>query len=381
MPPAGGWPGVHVPLLHGDIRPAAILGSVMRSRSECPLITSPVPRAAWESLVESDPDAVVTQSLAWHDAVFADGRYKDVSRFYEFPSGQKVVLPLARRRRRTAWTTVTASWPRDWGLCGPISSGGQISAVEASAVLADLAGHGTLVAEVQLRHGASEAWLGEARQYQIEERGYHVLDLAGGFDAVWTHRFRSAARTAVRKAERSGIEVEVDRSGQFLPVFYDLYEKSIQRWAAIQHEPLWLTRWRTIRATPPRMLAAVSEHFGKDCGVWVARWKGVPVAAIVVLQSGTHAKYWRGAMDKELATPVRANDFLHSVAIEQACRDGYSCYEMGQSRPGSPLAAFKEKLGATIQSGHTLRAERIPLQALTRASRNAAKKAIGFRDV
>ena len=52
----------------------------------------------------------ITQSLAWHNAVFADGRYKDVSRLYEFPCGRQVVLPLARRRRRPAWTTVTASW-------------------------------------------------------------------------------------------------------------------------------------------------------------------------------------------------------------------------------------------------------------------------------
>jgi hypothetical protein len=360
---------------------SSTLGNAMKSRNGRPVITSPVPRAVWESLIEADPDAVVTQSLAWHDAVFADGRYKDVSRLYEFPSGRQVVLPLARRRRRPAWTTVTASWPRAWGVCGPISSGGQITAEEAASVLADLAGQGALVAEVQLRYGASEAWLSEARQYQIEEHGCHVLDLAGGYNQVWTHRFRSAARTAVRKAERSGVEVEVDTSGQLLPVFYDLYEKSMLRWAAMQHEPLWLTRWRTIRATPPKMLAAVSEHFGKDCGIWVARSEGVPVAAIIVIQSGTHAKYWRGAMDKELATPVRANEFLHSLAIEQACRDGHRCYEMGQSRPGSPLAAFKEKLGATTQSGHTLRAERIPLQAFTRASRNAAKKVIGFRDV
>jgi hypothetical protein len=323
----------------------------------------------------------VTQSLAWRDAVFADGRYKDVSRLYEFPSGRQVVLPLARRRRRPAWTTVTASWPRAWGVCGPISRDGQISTAEAAAVLADLAGQGALVAEIQLRHGASEGWLSEARQYQIAERGCHVLDLAGGFSQVWTHKFRGTARTAVRKAEHSGLEVEVDRSGRLVPVFCDLYEKSIERWATMQHEPLRLTRWRTIRATPPRMLAAICEHFGKDCGIWVARSKGVPVAAIIVLQSGTHAKYWRGAMDKELATPVRANELLHYRAIEEACQDGYRYYEMGQSRPGSPLAAFKEKFGAAMQSGHTLRTERIPLQALGRVSRSTAKKMIGFRDV
>ena len=223
----------------------------MRSRNGSPVVTSPVPRAAWESLISSDPGAVVTQSLAWRDALVAEGRYRDVSRLYEFPSGRQVALPLARRRLGTAWTTVTASWPRIGGIGGPISSDGQISTAEAEAVLADVAGRGTLAAEIQLRPGASEAWLSAARQFRIEELGCHVLDLAGGFSQVWAHKFRGTARTAVRKAERSGLEVEVDRSGELLPVFYDLYDKSIQRWAAMQHEPLRLTRWRTIRATPP----------------------------------------------------------------------------------------------------------------------------------
>jgi hypothetical protein len=207
-----------------------------------------------------------------------------------------------------------------------------------------------------------------------------MLDLTGGFSEVWTHRFRGTARTAVRKAERSSLEVEVNRTGQLLAVFCDLYEKSIEHWSARQHEPLRLTRWRTLRATPPKMVAAVSQRFGKDCGIWVARSKGIPVAAIIVLQSGTQAKYWRAAMDQELATPVRANDLLHSLAIEQACRDGCRYYDMGHSRPGSPLAAFKEKLGATWQPSYRLRAERIPLQAVDRVSRNVTKRMIGFRD-
>jgi Acetyltransferase (GNAT) domain len=345
-----------------------------------PAVTSPVPRDVWDSLLRSDPGAVVTQSLPWRDAVFADGRYRDVSRLYEFASGRRIALPLARRRR-AGWAAVTASWPRAWGLCGPICQDGQVSAAEAAAVLADVAGRGTVAAEIQFREGASAAWLGAARGYRVSERGSHVLDLAGGFSEVWSRRFRGTARTAVRKAERSGLEVEVDRSGQALQVFSDLYERSIHRWAAMQHEPVALTRWRTIRATPPRMLAAVSQQFGKDCEIWVARSKGVPAAAIIVLRSGSNAKYWRGAMDKELATPVRANEFLHSRAIEEACRDGYLSYEMGRTRPGSPLAAFKEKLGATMRPGYTLRTERLPLEATRGLARNAVKSLIGFRDV
>ena len=361
-------------------RQASASGDAARPGPGPPKVTSPVPRDAWDWLLRSDPGAVVTQSLAWRDAVFADGRYRDVSRLYEFGSGRRIALPLVRRRHATSWTGTTASWPRAWGVGGPICQDGWVSVAEAAAVLADLAG-GTLAAEVRLPEGADDAWLTAARGYQVEERGAHMLDLAGGFSEVWSHRFRGTARTAVRKAQRAGLEVEVDRSGQALGVFFELYERSIQRWAAMQHEPVVLTRWRTIRATSPKMLAAVSRHFGKDCEIWVARAKGAPIAAIVVLRSGQNAKYWRGAMDKELATPVRANEYLHSLAIEEACQGGCRYYEMGQSRPGSPLAAFKEKLGATLQPGYTLRAERLPLDAARRHTRDSVKSLIGFRDV
>jgi len=208
-----------------------------------------------------------------------------------------------------------------------------------------------------------------------------VLDLDGGFGQVWQHRFRGTARTAVREAEGSGLEVETGRSGRLLGEFAGLYEKSIQRWAAQQREPLWLSRWRTNRATSPHMMALVAEHFGTECCIWVARSQGVPAAAIMVLRHGGYAKYWRGAMDKQLATPARANDLLHRLAIEDACKAGYRWYDMGYSRPGSPLATFKEKLGATLYSSYVLRAERLPIHATARISRDAAKRVIGFKDV
>lgn len=363
----------------GVCRPASVTGH--RTPPATVAVTTPVPRDVWAALLRSDPGAVVTQSLAWRDAVVADGRYQDVSRLYEFASGRRIVLPLARRRRATSWTAVTASWPVVWGVGGPICQDGKVSEAEAAAVLADVARPGTVAAEIQLCERAGDVWLGAARGYRTQPRGYHVLDLAGGFSEVWSHRFRGTARTAVRKAERSGLDVEVDRSGRAVGVFYDLYEKSISRWAAMQHEPVALTRWRTMRATTPRMLASVCEQFGKDSEIWTARVKGEPVAAIVVLRAGGRAKYWRGAMDKELATPVRANEYLHSRAIEEACRDGYRWYEMGQSRPGSPLAAFKEKLGAALQPGHTLRVEHLPLHAVRSFTRDMVKSAIRFRDV
>lgn len=247
-------------------------------------------------------------------------------------------------------------------------------------MLSDVAGRGWLAAAIRLRHDADPAWLSEARQFQVEESGRYVLDIAGGFDHVWQHKFRGTARTAVRKAERSSLDIEVDRSGRLLGVFYDLHEKSMRRWSAMhKNEPLWLTRLRMswVNPTTPAQLALVAEHFGEACATWVARVEGEPVAAIIVLRSGAYASYWRGAMDKEGATPVRANELLHRLAIEEACRDGYRLYDMGGgAQPG--LSGFKEKLGATLFFTHYLLASPPPVLAARRLARHLATKTIGL---
>lgn len=354
----------------------------MRSGDGDPAVTSPVPREVWESALRADPNAVVAQSLPWRDALFASGRYRDVSLLYEFPSGRQVVLPMARHRGAPTWAALAASWPRGWEAAGPICPRGRVSPEEAAAVLADVADRGPLATEIRLRHDADTTWLDEACQFRVDKASTYVLDLQGGFDRVWQHRFRSEARTAVRKAERSGLDVEVDRSGRLLGLFSELYEKSIRRWSAKQqHEPLWLTRRRMtwVSPTSPARLALMAENFGEDCATWIARSKGQPVAAIIVLRSGAYAKYWRGAMDSEGATPVRANEFLHRLAIEEACRDGYRFYDMGVAQPGSSLARFKEKLGAAPVFTHILRAERLPVHAARQHSEELVKKMVGFR--
>jgi CelD/BcsL family acetyltransferase involved in cellulose biosynthesis len=343
----------------------------MRSGNGDLRVTSPVPRAVWESLLRSDKGAAATQSLAWRDAVFATGRYQDVSLLYEFASGRQVVLPLARHRRQPPQAAVVTSWPREWSSGGPISQDGRVSPAEAAAVLADVARRGTLAAQIRLRYNADGNWLSQASRFRVEPYGCYVLDLEGGFDHVWQHKFRGDARTAVRKAERSGLDVEVDRSGGLLGVFCDLYEKSIRDRAARQHDPLWLTRLRMNRGAPasPPQLKLVADHFGKDCATWVARSKGQPVAALITLRFGTHAHGWRVALDKELAHPVRASEYLHRLDIEEACRDGYHFYNMGGAPAGSTLARYKDKLGATMHFTHELYAEHLPVRAARTARR------------
>lgn len=346
-----------------------------------PTVVSPAPRQVWEDMARGDPHAVVTQTPTWLDCVCHDGTFRDASRLYEFSAGRKVILPMARRSWLPQPLTTEASWPFDWGAGGAISSGGTLRIDEAAAILDDLARRPALRVSVRLNAPVPPVWIGLSQPgFTTTDHTTHVLDLTGGFDHVWQHRFRSTVRRNVRKAEKSSVEVDVDRSGRFIPVFCDLYEQSIIRWARQQHEPLRVARWRAGHANPPRKFTTVARAFQAACAVWVASISGEPVAALIVLRHGEHAKYWRGAMDKETASPVRANDLLHKLAIEDACATGCRSYYMGESRPGSSLARFKEGFGATPHCAPTYRRERLPLTAADTYIRGWVKRALGVQD-
>lgn len=149
----------------------------------------------------------------------------------------------------------------------------------------------------------------------------HVLELEGGFARVWSERFTGRARTAVRKADRAGLTVERDTSGKLVSVIYELFERSVERWAGEHHEPLPLARWRHRRLAPMRKFRVMATTLGEMCRIRVAWHSGKPAAAIVVLQD-RNASYLSGMMDKELAGPTRANYLLHRLAIGEACEAG-----------------------------------------------------------
>lgn len=344
-------------------------------------VTTPAPRDIWWELTGRDTDTHVTQTPTWLECLCATGPYRDASRLYEFEDGGQIVLPLVRRRQRPEQRLdAVESWPAAWGVGGPVSPGG-VSSVQARAILDDLDQLPAFRVGIRFRPGDDDVWASAASAgFRTEPHMTQVLDLDGGFGTVWERRFHKRLRHEIRQAERSDAEVQVDRTGRFVPVFYDLYEQSIVRWARQQHEPLALARWRRTRAFPKSWLEAVVGAFGTSCTVWTAWRAGEPAAAIVVLRHGSHAKLWRAAMNRDLAHPVKANPLLYRLAIEDACAAGCRRFDMGESRPGSSLAAFKARFGADSFSSPRYYRERLPVSVAERGLRAAAKHLIRFQD-
>jgi hypothetical protein len=314
-------------------------------------------RAAWREQLAADRDALPSQSPEWMDALQASG-WSDASRTYG-----DAVLPLARRRG------VLASMPDAWGIGGVVGR-----PPELRAVIADL--KRLPAARVSIRPNPlhAEAWAEAANGAITIQRRAHVLDLTGGPDVVWNDRFSSSARRAVRRAD---VEVRCDASPRALRDYRSLYDRSVERWAAAQHEPLALARLRARRRDPPSKLARMAAALGDGFRLWLAYDDGVPVAGIVVLL-GHNAHYTRGAMDRE--RNIAANELLHWHAIQEACAAGCRSYHMGETGSSRNLARFKEKLGARPVDYAEYRFERLPLTRADAAARGAVKRLVGFKD-
>jgi hypothetical protein len=276
---------------------------------------------------------------------------------------------------------VLASQPFGWGTGGLVVPGGKLQPEDVSAVFASLAEAAVLRTTLRPAPRRSAAYEATAPPAVMQlQHTSHLLDLSGGFDVVWKDRFSGSARRAVRKAERAQLSIDQDIDGRLVPVFDQLYRLSVQRWATQQHEPAWLAQARARRRDPVRKFAAVSAAFPGSCRVWVAHVAGQPAAAIITLQLGEHVVYWRGAMDKELAGPVRANDLLHRLAIEQAIAEGARFYHWGDSAPGSGLARFKQSFGALPLHYKAFRFEKLPLSAVDAGARRLMKRTLRIRD-
>lgn len=342
-------------------------------------VISPAPRREWREICDQDPHSLVAQTPEWIDSLTSSTSWQDASRLYRLSNGRKLVMPMVKRFGFLPALTVMESPPNGWGMGGVLAPGG-VTARDIAVVMNDLANQPFLYTSIRPNPLTDGAWAAGVPEGTIKiPRHAHVLDLEGGFQKVWEKRFKSNARQNVRHAERAGVTVECDTTGRLVPAYYEMFLQSIERWAAQQNEPLFLAKWRNTTRDPLHKFQTLPQQIGDSFRLWMAFLDGQPVAGILVLR-GVNASYTKGAMNKELAGPVRANDLLHKMAIEDACNAGCHYYHMGESTPGGSLTRFKEHFGAQPQPYAEYRLERLPVTQVNTTSRQFVKKLIGFKD-
>ena len=344
------------------------------------LKAAPADPAVWDALYDLDPSAMPTQSRVWARAVQAISGSRKIGRQYRFSDGLEAVLPLFGRHIFPFPLTVLNSPPPAWGFGGLLTSSAA-TPWHLSAILDDCARLPGAAISIRPNPLRGSDWMqaGEAAGWARAPRNAHVLDLAGGFDVVWSTRFSGTARNRIRRAQRQGVVVEIGNSEVLVREFDHLFRLSIDRWARKQNEFRWLARLRGHFRDSSRKFQELTLRAGGLLQIAIARHDDRPVAGVIIL-TDKNAHYTRGAMDAGHIGKTYANYLLHSTMIAHACARGCRHYHMGETGNSRSLARFKGEFGAVAAPYAEIQFEHLPVFSADRRMRSAIKQLIGFSD-
>lgn len=332
--------------------------------SESFKVISPAPHDVWETVLNKLPQNMIFVTPKWIDAINEVEGTHDASRFYEFSSGNQVLLPLVRSGSWYNPFSRLASLPHGWGMGGLLAPDG-MNEREFRSILEDLKNLGFFRISIRPNPLDERSWIniGDFSVYSIEH-ATHILDISRGFEHYWSNVLDSATRNKIRKGEKSRLTIECDQTGRTVDDFYTIYLNWTDARAADRHLPRRVLHYIAERREPLKKFQAVSSRLQGNCQIWTVRKDGQPIASAILLIHNVHAYYWRSYSDRALVSPTRANELLQKHMIEEACRLGCRYYHMGESGGVPSLIHFKEKFGAVAYNYREYYLERVPVSRL-----------------
>jgi Acetyltransferase (GNAT) domain len=318
-------------------------------------VVSPAPRTVWSAILGASEEASACHAPEWLDAACEAGGFEDASRLYEREDGRQLVFPILRRASHVPGVSADWSFPNEWGH-GGIFARGHVRAEDVATVLPDIVAPGAGRTIVKPGPFMDAAWRAAPARVRVPHV-VHLVDLRSGFSGLWSKRLSSGTRNKVRKAEKSGVEIEWDTTGKLIGDHYRLYLDWTRRRARERNIPSRVALTLARRREPLAVDLAVAGRFGERCRVGIARIAGEPVASMIVLRSGSHANWWRSASDRERMGRSYATYLLLAGALEDAAELGCDHFHMGESGGVASLVEFKEHFGGDRRDYQELRFE------------------------
>jgi len=166
-----------------------------------------------------------------------------------------------------------------------------------------------------------------------------IVDLTQPTEVLF-RRLDESCRRAVRKAERSGLALQVTHSSEVLDTYFELALRSARR---------------TGEALPIfDYYRSLICDFGEEqmAGIAVSLWERRPIAAVFFLADKQSVSFLAGVSDPE-HLDKRCNDYIHWYLMLWAKKHGYLHYRLGPFFPEVPavwpisqVSKFKTKFGA-----------------------------------
>ena len=288
----------------------------------------------WDTIIRQCPGSNAFQSLAWRDALA--GAFKQLTPVYLLIKQEDAIVgglpafvfqPIPGIR---LWHSMP------WNLFGGIhlidslqvNPEALITSIETAAVKKGWCEiRWTLTPEHTAHYGD---FLTEAG-YERTNHFTHLLKTNGDIDALW-HAYNKRVRGAVRKAEKSGVEVTDTDSEEALSTFYDMYLMTVKR----------------LGGTPkPRSLMQILLQ-RKIAKLAIATYRDTIIGGLLYLRFNRTVTLWCEASVPAFLKYRPNNAIFHHI-ITQACHEKkYEWVDFGASPPeNAGLIAHKEQYRAT----------------------------------
>jgi hypothetical protein len=165
--------------------------------------------------------------------------------------------------------------------------------------------------------------------YERTERFTHILRTNEDIDTLW-HAYNKRVRGAVRKAQKSGVEVTDTENDADLSTFYDMYLITVKR----------------LGGTPkPRALMKMLLQQG-IAKLAIAKYQDTIIAGLLYLHFNRTVTLWCEASVPEYLQYRPNNAIFHHI-ITWACKEGYEWVDFGASPlENEGLIAHKEQYRA-----------------------------------
>lgn len=176
-----------------------------------------------------------------------------------------------------------------------------------------------------------------AKRVDLVEGNLYVrwlMPLASDPDIVWSG-LRKPIQHQIKKSRNLGVQVYIAQNREDVAHYYRLH---LQTRCKKQGMP----------AQPQQFFFGLWDTFASSGAVQLllAEYKGVIIAGMILLASGTIIRYAYGASDERYLN-LAPNNLLLWTAITLGCRQGYQTFDLGRTAcDNEGLMEFKRRWGA-----------------------------------
>jgi FemAB-related protein (PEP-CTERM system-associated) len=273
---------------------------------------------AWDAYVRNAQHGLPLHLSGWRQVLYKTHGYD--TPYLMAREGERVVgvLPLFLVRSLLAGNTATTM---PGGLCA-----------DSDQVAAQLIAHGQEIArqtraKYLILQDSRQAWPGDLHTTTHHE--HWVVDVRAAPDTLWK-RLNGNIRRQVRIARRNELAVEIDRTGQSLGAFYEVF-----------------SRYTHHAGTPVfgrDFLEHIIETFPNGFNIALVRGEGQVMGAYFQLQMGDTIYGMWGATLREYFEQ-RPVYLAFWEILNDASANGYHFLDMGRSPAGSNASKYKGQWG------------------------------------